>query len=738
MKVHINRWCLSFVVLALLPIATFARAEGPMHARVSFDAGGTLVKGNEDSDWGHATLNTLLLPGDTLWVRESGTTEIEMPGGSFLRMADGSKVELTALSPELSLGAATGSFYVQRLRRSTGLLSVQLPACRVEVVKDSCARFDVVGDGSTTVSVLWGEAVIRVEGAQDQSIRERQRVYVDPGKLPSDPVGFDPSREDDFDSWNRERAEFLATGTKTRPPNVPVPESTLGSTELASYGNWIDYDGRQYWRPTVANYVPYRNGHWSYVPTTGYVWVESYPFAYVTSHYGRWIYVQPYGWIWGYDRVWSPAWCATVRYGDNFLWTPVGFDNRPVIIASGPTFNIGGIAFSFGASTFVPQERIYFGPSYVSPLRPAIIQNINVTNINIWNINVRSDNLFVNVPYRDNRLTLYKSTPKSILRGPELLGRNTITARAEVQSLERARGTLAKERLAPKRVNTAERTVASKAEKSEKIRTVRIEPQQRTRSLENIKTASTPDSRAKGAAKGEVSAPAATDAVKGQEKSPRGAADKRQEAANIPQKTTRPDVSKQQPSATKTTEPGQGRMKEGTQGRSKETARIPEKTTRPDVTKQNPSAGKTTEPGQGRAKTEPRVAPGKGQDKEMKQAAPGPQSAPRKSAAVESGPPKAKTTPRASDAERGPQKSVERAPASKKQAEPSLPSGKGQADRGGTKGKDRQPEAPPKSAPRVQPDKGKINTNAPQGGPTDERDKDGRGKGGEKGGGKNK
>ncbi|MBI4558739.1 MAG: FecR domain-containing protein, partial [Candidatus Hydrogenedentes bacterium] len=394
-----------------------ATAADVMHARVSFDAGGTLVRGTEDSDWSHATLNSIILPGDTLWVTEGGTTELEMAGGTFLRMADASKVELTALPPDAALRAWTGSIYIQRLSRSTGTLMIETPACKIEVPKDAAVRIDMVEQGSTTVSVHWGQVTVRTDGDAPQTLAERQRVYVDPGLLPSAPMPFDVGSRDDFDIWNSDRAKILATGETRATTPIPATETTLGVSDLNTYGEWVVVENRQYWRPTVvADYIPYRYGHWSFVYGTGYCWVDSYPFAYVTSHYGRWSYFPSYGWCWGYDPVWSPAWVATVRYGPNFCWTPVDFYNRPVVVGAGATFNIGGVAFSFGASTFVPQTQLFYGANYVAPLQPAVIQNIDQTNINIWNININTDRPLVKVPYTDTKLAVFKESPKTILR----------------------------------------------------------------------------------------------------------------------------------------------------------------------------------------------------------------------------------------------------------------------------------------------------------------------------------
>ena len=433
------------------PLATFALAIGSVwlwpaygqsevRARVSFDEGGTVLRGSNDADWSYATTNTIVMPGDNLWVREQGSAEIELNAGNYLRMADGSNVEIESLAPSGSVRLATGSVYLHRLARSTGEVILHTPAGTVGLMPNSCARIDVLDNGGATVSVRWGAADVRVGSSGYQRVADSQRVYIEPGYLPSRPVAFQLGYDDDFDLWNRDRGEFIAMGVTSIPTSVAISDSTIGYGELSHYGEWDYIDGRNYWRPTyVSDYVPYRHGHWSYVRNVGNCWVDDHPFGYITSHHGRWNYLPRYGWCWSYDPVWSPAWCATMRYGDNFMWTPIDYYNRPVT-SVGATFDIGGVAFSFAATSFVPQNHLYYGGSYIAPVRPQIVQNINVTNINIWNIYDDDNRHFAaNDFLRGKNFREYHHRPDRIVRGPVQLARSDRNARDIAATLERER-----------------------------------------------------------------------------------------------------------------------------------------------------------------------------------------------------------------------------------------------------------------------------------------------------------
>ena len=439
MNARFTGWKAVLVVAVLAAVAAGAQ-EFSMHARVSYDAGGTLVRGKAEGEWHHAPINTLVLPGDSLWVDKGGTMELEFPGGAFLRMADGSKGEIQGMPPSASVRGWQGSFYVQRLRRSTGEFVFYSPAAVITMEADSAARIDVLEDGNTTISVHWGQANVRTAEGGDVLLTEGERCWVDVGFLPSEATPFNKAETDAFDEWNRERATLLATGGVSVPKSVSIAPKTIGVDTLDRYGEWVHVDSSYYWRPTVVTeYVPYRYGSWSYVPAVGHTWVGSYPFCYVTSHYGRWRYHVSYGWIWGYDPVWSPAWVASVRCGDYFIWAPVGYDYHPVYQYGTARFTIGGVHFGVYGTSYVLASNLYYGPTRVYGCTPTVVNYVghHQTNIHIWNLNVGSRRPHVRVPYRNSSaLRVRDYSPNRSIRGPSHFGPGGRSARSVARTLE--------------------------------------------------------------------------------------------------------------------------------------------------------------------------------------------------------------------------------------------------------------------------------------------------------------
>lgn len=348
------------VAVASLVVAAAVSAQSEAHGRVSFADEKGLIKGQQDTDWSYAALNSLVMPGDQIWADDSSALELEFEGGTFVRLADGSRLDVIDVPPNGIFRGVLGSFYVQRVSRSNGDVRVETPVGTLTIEPDSQVRIDVLEGGATTVSVRWGRVFIVATGESNSiPVNAGMRTFVDPGYLPSEPVAFDRNEEDSFDSWNRDRARYIAEGSGPAPvdygSNAPV-----GVSELNNYGEWVYIDDTPYWRPTVAvNYVPYRYGYWSYVPYHGYVWCDNYPFAYVTSHYGHWRHHPSYGWCWRYAGYYRPAYAYTLSYGDYFVWAPLGYDGYPCYSSLYAGFAIGGIHFSYGFSSFAYHYDVF-------------------------------------------------------------------------------------------------------------------------------------------------------------------------------------------------------------------------------------------------------------------------------------------------------------------------------------------------------------------------------------------
>jgi len=388
------------------------------HARISYVDGPVSIKGTLDDAWAYASANALLVEGDLVRAETSGLAECETSDASFIRIAAQSQLEIAGLPPDTFISSAQGSFYVQRLRASRGDFTFETPACLVDINTDTLVRVDILENGATTISVFDGTAVVSANGQGAVRARQGHRVFVDPGQLPSYPTRMNENVRDDFDIWNDWRMELLDYPAHALPPALTSYGPIIGLNDLAVEGEWIYIGGTPCWRPThVRDFVPYRDGYWTYLPRTGYVWTGRYPFSYATTHYGRWHRSAQYGWVWFFDGQWAPAWAATVRMGNRFVWCPLDRDNKPARYGE-DFFPVGSTYFSLSASTSCSSDELLNGPCRVRPYSPDPGHDGNPHQAEGWRIALEER-------FRDTTRTNgwlgsgREYTPHRIVRGPD-------------------------------------------------------------------------------------------------------------------------------------------------------------------------------------------------------------------------------------------------------------------------------------------------------------------------------
>lgn len=486
-----RHWTPTLAATLFLFMTPFAWAEGVLHARVSFEGGSAMIKGQSDSDWSYATLNTLVLPGDVLWADDQATIEVEFSGGAFLRMADQSRAEVISVPPEAIVRGWTGSFYIQRVSRAQGSFVFRTPAADIVIDRDSHVRVDVVEGGSTAVAVRWGEARIRVQGSRDIVVRRGKRSYVDVGLLPSSPDGFDLAYMDAFDEWSRQRAELLAIGEDRYKRSRGSYDSHIGYLDLDRHGDWVSVSGRSYWQPSqLTSFVPYRDGYWSYTPSYGHVWVGRYPFSYYTSHYGRWTYNNHYGWLWSYSDGWGPAWVTGVRYGDYYIWTPVDHHGHPVVYGNA-YFSVGGLRFSYSTASYCHNDYLYTGYHHIGGVPYNFHNDYYVRPNNVYTWNFYSSGYYSRFarnaayarPLAFNTTSVLRDySPRRVIRGHDTVSANSPLARSRAVQLENRVQSVNFNRSTPTR---GTRTTVGSSSRTARVRNASIAPDNRamTRSI---------------------------------------------------------------------------------------------------------------------------------------------------------------------------------------------------------------------------------------------------------------
>ena len=354
-------FALLYLLSALLLLSTQTRAaddttddEYEEHARVLRVS---LIKGEVrsllragENEWERARLNTPLVEGDTLSTGRDSRLEIQADSRNFIRVGPDSVLKVVTLRDEgiaLSLSEGTATFRLSRFEQDKEYFEVDAPRSTIAAERTGQYRIDVSRDGAVSVTVREdGRARVysNNSGFELRSGRTA-RLYIDSaGEADWDLIRA--AEFDEWDSWNREREEYLASRLKYEGRDRYYDAEVYGAEELDLYGDWqYTSDYGYVWRPHTTvinnyyNWAPYRYGHWVWCNPYGWTWVADEDWGWAPYHYGRWVYVNNY-WCWaprGYGYQYRRAWWrpalvnfVTINIGSDrhYCWYPLTYGQR--------------------------------------------------------------------------------------------------------------------------------------------------------------------------------------------------------------------------------------------------------------------------------------------------------------------------------------------------------------------------------------------------------------------------
>jgi hypothetical protein len=341
------------ISLILFP-SVYAGASELGGMRFSFIRGDVQVRTEDTQDWVPASINMPLKEGDRVWVPEEGAAEIQTKGGTYLRLADRSALDILTLDEDsYQTYLSEGRLYANLRGGRDSLLQVDTSSSSVRAHEKSKFGVDVPERDPVNVSVFQGEVnvensegSIRVASGEVLSLGEG--AYSEKSTLGS---------PDDWERWNYERDSRLA---ERRPPSRHLPEELQPySNDFYDNGRWVQTPDYGYvWTPTVSvsvGWAPYRHGRWVWIGGD-YVWVSYEPWGWAPYHYGRWYFAASIGWCWVPPArgavYWGPGYVGWVYTNRHVAWVPLA-----------------------------PRET-YYGHGHHGP------HSVNVTNVNVTNVHV--------------------------------------------------------------------------------------------------------------------------------------------------------------------------------------------------------------------------------------------------------------------------------------------------------------------------------------------------------------
>ncbi len=330
--------------------------------RMDYSQGSVSFRPAGEDDWVTAVPNRPMVTGDDLWADENSRAEVHV-GSTALRL--GAKTGITFLALDdhsTQIRLAQGSL-ILRVRHldDDDSYEVDTPNLALTLLQPGQYRIDVSEDGRQTVTTVWhgrgrvnggGFTYTVVAGQSARFTGDQDHLDYDLGQIPN---------RDEFDRWAFERDD---REDRSDSANYVSREMT-GYEDLDEYGDWSYVAGYgTCWHPrvVVADWAPYRFGHWVYVGPWGWTWVEDEPWGFAPFHYGRWAFA---------NRAW--------------FWVPGPVVVRPVWAPALVAFVGGGPGFHFSAGVGVGWFPLAPGEVYVPGYHVSrrYVNNVNVTNTTV-------------------------------------------------------------------------------------------------------------------------------------------------------------------------------------------------------------------------------------------------------------------------------------------------------------------------------------------------------------------
>jgi len=347
--------------------------------RISILNGNLSTQRGDSGAWVADTINTPVMPGDTLSTGPNSRAEVELDYANILRLADNTVANVADLEQgRIQVQVSQGLIdYVVIRDGDMGNTEVDTPNVAVHPMGRGVFRIQVNSPTEAVVTVREGQAQIATPQGST-NVGQGQTITVEGSDNPQYRIDEAIAR-DGWDRWNADRDKEILSAESWQHTD---PYYT-GSNDLDQYGNWQNAPGYgDVWVPSEpSDWSPYYDGSWAWEPDYGWTWVSGEPWGWAPYHYGRWFWWNnawawwpgPIGIGWGlggwYRPIWAPA------YVNFFGWGWGG--------GFGFGIGFGGFGFGWGRVGWLPVgpgDRFFPGWGRG--------RGFNVTNVtNITNVN---------------------------------------------------------------------------------------------------------------------------------------------------------------------------------------------------------------------------------------------------------------------------------------------------------------------------------------------------------------
>jgi hypothetical protein len=244
--------------------------------------------------WADAAVNFPVAAGTAVRTDRQSRAAIEI-GADSIDLSDATLVEVAGLDARaIDLVLKNGQIGLALSRRGGDDVEIDLPQGGLWLEEPGEYEIDAGGPGGPArIAVFNGGARLYAGGAEI-GIAAGEAVQL--SGAPPFAATIAPAVGGAFAAWWRGRTR------DNRDLAAPyfVSLDMTGFAALEAAGHWrrsADYG--EVWRPDAlpADWVPYRDGRWRWIPPWGWTWIDDRPWGFAPFHYGRWALTGE-GWVW--------------------------------------------------------------------------------------------------------------------------------------------------------------------------------------------------------------------------------------------------------------------------------------------------------------------------------------------------------------------------------------------------------------------------------------------------------
>ncbi|HMD85219.1 MAG TPA: DUF6600 domain-containing protein [Terriglobia bacterium] len=253
--------------------------------RISVIHGDVTTMHGDGGQWVPATVNTPVVPGDSVATADRSRAEVQLDFANVMRLDQRTEAKVADLEQnKIQIQLASGLVDFSVLNGTQADAEIDTPNMGVHPLAPGVYRIQVNSPSETLLIVRQGEAEVltnqgstKVEAGQIIQIHgtDNPEYKIDPA-----PGG------DELDKWcsDRDRQIQSAQASQHADPNY------IGSSDLDAYGQWSEVPDQGWcWTPQVdAGWVPYSAGYWGYEPYWGWTWISYEPWGWAPYHSGFW------------------------------------------------------------------------------------------------------------------------------------------------------------------------------------------------------------------------------------------------------------------------------------------------------------------------------------------------------------------------------------------------------------------------------------------------------------------